>query len=561
MAEILKEKTPFSYSELCSKENLELAFKKARKGKTLKSYVIEFENNLEENMQILYDELTTQTYKPKPLETFIIRDPKTRRISKSDFRDRIVHHALCNIIEPLFEKSFIFDSFANRKFKGTLKAIERFDKFARDVSKNFIRDCYVLKADIKHYFDTVDNAVLLTILKKRISDEKILNLIKIILNNHSTNGKGMPLGNLTSQFFANIYLNELDQFVKHKLKAKYYIRYVDDFVILSKSVGVLSNYKTEIEMFLEQKLNLILHPDKSRILKLKNGVGFLGMRLYPHHKRIIKKNLKRFDRRLSDFRQDFNSGKAEREKIVECLEGWLVYISYANTFKYRKHLIRNFNQQFPLTKDEPNNISKHQNFIKKVEDSSIIFSVQKTHYLWKKGRNIKQIAIEREIKESTVWSHFANLIEYNQLSVWKLFGKEKAKIILSKIYTEHDKLKDTKTRLNDSSITYDEISCCLAYVKSKNRTKNILHHINFYKKVHCLRKYYFNKKQRSICAEKFDLLISSNPDMKIKRKDFIELFNTHLNICILSEKEKVTYISWKQFQLIKSYAISKSKKQ
>lgn len=167
-----------------------------------------------------------QTYTPKPLKTFILRDPKTRKISKADFRDRIIHHAICNIIEPTFDKTFIHDSYANRINKGTLNAIKRFEYFKKKVSKNNSNQCYVLKADIKSYFDNVSHNTLVNILENKINDERTTNLISLILKNHEgkTANKGMPLGNLTSQFFANIYLNELDQYVKHELRAKYYIR-------------------------------------------------------------------------------------------------------------------------------------------------------------------------------------------------------------------------------------------------------------------------------------------------------------------------------------------------
>ncbi|MDP3734376.1 MAG: reverse transcriptase/maturase family protein, partial [Nanoarchaeota archaeon] len=222
------------YEELCSESNLQRAFKRARKGKTGKTDVIKFEQKLRENLLQLRNELLLQTYQPQPLKTFILRDPKTRKISKSAFRDRVVHHALCNIIEPVFDRQFVYDSFANRLEKGTLNAVKRFDVFKRKVSQNNTRNCFVLKADIKSYFDTVNHHVLVEILGKRIKDERVLWLIKKIIANHHRKEKerGMPLGNLTSQFFANIYLNELDQFVKHRLKAKHYIRYVDDFVIL-----------------------------------------------------------------------------------------------------------------------------------------------------------------------------------------------------------------------------------------------------------------------------------------------------------------------------------------
>ena len=173
------------YDCLCSYDNLELAFQRARKRKTLKHYVIEFEKNLPENLEQLRTELLLHSYQPKPLVQFIVRDPKTRKISKSDFRDRVIHHALCNIIEPIFDKTFIYDSFANRIGKGNLKALERFDHFKRIVSKNFTRECYVLKADIKKYFDEVDHNVLLNILRKKIKDEKVMWLIKKIVDNHN----------------------------------------------------------------------------------------------------------------------------------------------------------------------------------------------------------------------------------------------------------------------------------------------------------------------------------------------------------------------------------------
>jgi len=166
------------YEELYSYDNLEVAFQRARKGKTLKDYVINFEKDLQVNLQKLRIELLMHTYQPKPLKTFILRDPKTRKISKSDFRDRVIHHAICNLIEPTFDKIFIHDSFANRLGKGTLNAIKRFDTFKRKVSKNNTIKCYVLKADIKNYFDSVNHEILISILKKRIKDEKVIWLIQ-----------------------------------------------------------------------------------------------------------------------------------------------------------------------------------------------------------------------------------------------------------------------------------------------------------------------------------------------------------------------------------------------
>ena len=552
------------YDGLCSMENLELAFKKARKGKTLKPYVIEFEENLESNLTQLQVELMLLCYKPRPLKTFILRDPKTRKISKSDFRDRVIHHAICNIIEPFFEKMFIFDSYANRKQKGAFKAIDRFEYFVRKSSRGFTRPCYVLKADIRHYFDTVDHKVLLSILQRTIRDPKLLRLIQTVLVNHKTkeSGKGMPLGNLTSQFFANVYLNELDHYVKHILKAKYYIRYVDDFVVLHHQRTVLEQLKKKIDTFCENTLALQLHPDKSRILQLQNGVDFLGFRLYSHHKRIKKKNVKRFERKFLRFREEYHVGKITREKVVESFEGWLAHTAHADTFKYRKHLTRQFNTFFPLNLPVPfHHSKKHENLLLKSERSSLQFSVQKTLRLFTQGKSVQEITRIREVKENTVWNHLANLIEYNQISFWKVIEKEKAKLILQKIFSENDSLKQIKTRLTDKAITYNEIQCTFAYVKSKNRVKNINHHLKWYKKVHCVRKCFFDRNQRKLCESKFDHFQSYNPDLSIKRQDFVDLFNDHLNICILPEKEKKKYLSWEKFRMIKNYVINKKKKE
>ena len=242
------------YEQIISLKNLYIAYKNARKGKTKKFYVKNFEENLFYKIYTLHNELKYKNYKPFPLKTFTLRDPKTRKISKSAFRDRIVHHALVRIIEPIFDKSFIYDSCANRIEKGNLFAIKRFDLFKKRITNNLQTEAFCLKADIKHYFQEVNRNILIDIIRRKITSDRTLNLIKLILNNFEGE-KGMPLGNLTSQFFANVYLNELDYFVKHKLKAKYYIRYVDDFVILHTSKKQLEDWKQQIDKFLKEKLN------------------------------------------------------------------------------------------------------------------------------------------------------------------------------------------------------------------------------------------------------------------------------------------------------------------
>ena len=178
------------YDEIISLKNLILAHKRARKGKTKKDYVIEFDENVAYNLKVLYDELRTQTYSPKPLEIFILRDPKTRKISKADFRDRIVHHAICNILEPIFDKTFIYDNCANRREKGNLFAVSRFEKFSRKISRNgkingwFNENQikgYCLKADIRHYFEEINHEILLNILRRKIKCEKTIWLLKRVI--------------------------------------------------------------------------------------------------------------------------------------------------------------------------------------------------------------------------------------------------------------------------------------------------------------------------------------------------------------------------------------------
>jgi retron-type reverse transcriptase/predicted DNA-binding transcriptional regulator len=549
------------FAGICSYDNLELAFRKARKGKTHKDYVIEFENNLEENILRLRSELLLHTYRPAPLKTFILRDPKTRKISVSEFRDRVVHHALCNIIEPIFDKTFIYDSYANRKGKGTFAAIKRFENFKRQVSRNNTRPCFVLKADIRHYFDNVDHNILTTIIKKRIPDEKVLWLIQTILANHRTttegkdranhgfaglssqSRKGMPLGNLTSQFFANVYLNELDQYVKHELKAEHYIRYVDDFVILHNTKGRLEQYKERIDVFLNARLALELHPDKSRITGLEQGIGFLGFRIFYHHKLIRKKNLLKFETKLCTLKEECAKGLAERENIVEFFEGWLAYTSHANTYKYRRHLVRVFNHAFPLEGSVKTwHVKKHENLLKKTETANSEFTVQKTLLLFKKGRGISEIAKARGIKESTVWAHLANLIEHNQLPLWKVLPQSKITTIILHIRAENDPLKEIKSRITNQDITFDEINCVIAHMKAKNKKKNICYLVNWYKRKHCRRKCPDTRK-RKCCALKLDYFTSQNPLLEMTREEFLHLFNNHLTICDLPEKTKQKYIT------------------
>lgn len=325
------------WQELCSYENLELAFKKARKHKTIKDYVHVFEKNLQNNLLFLRSELLLHSYRPRPLVNFVIRDPKTRKISKSDFRDRIIHHAICNIIEPIFEKTFIYDSYANRKGKGALNALLRFDYFKRKMSRNNTRKCFILKADIKKYFENVNHKILIKIIREKIKDRRIIRLIQIIFANGANGASdfGMPLGNLTSQFFANVFLNKLDYYVKNTLRIKQYIRYVDDFVILSNDEKKLKKYLLLINEFLRTHLMLVLHPDKSKIIELKQGIGFLGFRIFYHHKLLRKANIRKMQKKIQSFCS--SPDLFTYDSVYDSFQGWCAYAMHANSYQLRQN--------------------------------------------------------------------------------------------------------------------------------------------------------------------------------------------------------------------------------
>lgn len=337
------------YSKLCSWENLEDAYWKARKHKTSSPKVQEFDRHWRLYLCQLSKELRTQTYTPKPLQKFVLRDPKTRVICVSNFRDRIVHHALVNILQPIFEPLFIYDSYASQKGKGNLSALKRFEHFLHRVTKNGrpAQDAknnnqvagFAFKADIRHYFDTVDHVILLNIIQKKVKDKKVTLLIQKILNNYHSDkpGKGMPLGNWTSQFFANIYLNELDQYVKHQLKAKHYIRYVDDFIILHHSKTTLLEYQEKILHFLAQ-LKLELHPNKCKIIPLHKGTTLLGFRIFYHYKLVKQRNMRKIMKKLHELLEKHRLKKTDHQQVSEVLQGWNAYAKQGNTYRFRQKL-------------------------------------------------------------------------------------------------------------------------------------------------------------------------------------------------------------------------------
>ena len=266
-------KCSHAYDDIISVENLLEAWQEFERGKKKNEDVMEFKRHLMTNILNLRNDLEKKTYKHGSYQHFVVCDPKRRDIHKASVRDRLLHHALHRKLYPFFDRTFIADSYSCRDNKGTHRAMKRFDVFARKVGKNYTKTVWVLKCDIRKFFASIDHETLLLIIRKRIEDKDILSLFGNIVQSFSP---GLPLGNLTSQLLVNIYMNEFDQWVKHTLKAKYYIRYADDFVFLSSSRQDLEVERQKVEDFLTRELKLFLHPDKVFIKTLASGVDFLG---------------------------------------------------------------------------------------------------------------------------------------------------------------------------------------------------------------------------------------------------------------------------------------------
>ena len=285
------------FNRIISLENLFLAWQEFKKGKSNKINVQQFGYNLENNLVCLHEELETKSYKHSNYTAFSVCDPKLRRIHKAIVKDRILHHAIFRVLYPIFDKSFIFDSYSCRTGKGSHRAIRRLEDFLHKSSKNNCKNIFALKCDIKKFFDSIDQEILLELIKKKIKDENSVWLIEKIIRSFLV---GIPLGNVTSQLFANVYLNELDQFVKHKLKVKHYLRYCDDFIILNEDVEYLKKLIVKIKDFLNKKLKLTLHPNKIIIRKYKQGIDFLGYIVLPHHRVLRTKTKRRILRKMTN---------------------------------------------------------------------------------------------------------------------------------------------------------------------------------------------------------------------------------------------------------------------
>lgn len=360
------------FQEVCKCENLYNAYLKARRGKNGVAEVLRFTYNLENELFQLQHELENQTYKTGKYRHFIIFEPKERKISALPFRDRIVHHAICSVIEPIFDSKFIYDSYACRKGKGTHAGADRIQKFIRKANKNY----YALKCDVSKYFPSVNHEILKQIIREKIADKKLLQLLdniidsadseksdfsdykKILLKEfsaqkiqqiflcqepkmQSSQQKGIPIGNLTSQLFANIYLNKLDEYIKYEVKIKYYIRYMDDFVMLHESKQYLHEAKEKIKLFFAS-MKLTLHPKKANIFPIALGIDFLGYRIFSNHRRVRKSTVKRFLKGMKKKLKKYDSGSMNFGKLMESVNSWEAYMNHGNSHHLKKSLYHGY---------------------------------------------------------------------------------------------------------------------------------------------------------------------------------------------------------------------------
>lgn len=336
------------WTEVTDFQNLLAAARQAQRGKRFRENVLRFNYRLEEELIQLQSQLQTKTYQPGTYKTFNVKEPKPRLISAAPYRDRVVHHALCNVIMPIFEQTFIHDSYANRSGFGTHRALKRFTQFARS-------NCYVLQCDIRKYFPSIDHEILKQILRRKIKCSDTLWLIDTIIDSSNEQEpvidyfpgdslltplqrrKGLPIGNLTSQFFANIYLNPFDHFVKEHLRVGQYLRYVDDFALFSNDQSFLADVRLALEDFLVS-LRLNIHPVKSQLSQTRVGATFVGFRVFKDHIRVKSANLQRARYRLRRLKKHYATNRITFERLTQSLQSWTAHLKHADTWHLRQDI-------------------------------------------------------------------------------------------------------------------------------------------------------------------------------------------------------------------------------
>lgn len=328
------------------------AFRKARRGKRDRPEVAAFEFDLESNLFQLQEELRSRTYQPGPYRNFYIIERKLRLISAAPFRDRVVHHALCAVLDPIWERRFIHDTYACRPGKGTHRALDRCQQYSR-------RYAYVLQCDVHQFFPAIDHAILRSKLARLVADPDALWLIDGILDSGAgvlspmyqmewfpgddllavQRPRGLPVGNLTSQTWANIYLDSLDQFVKRELNCPAYVRYCDDFLLFGDDKQHLHALKERVQDHLTG-LRLALNWHRSTVYPTRTGIPFLGFRVFLTHRRLRADNVRLARRRLRQHRDAYHAGKMTVEQFRQSLVAWITHASHADTYWLRRALLK-----------------------------------------------------------------------------------------------------------------------------------------------------------------------------------------------------------------------------
>ena len=320
------------------------AHNKCKKHKRFKKQVIEFEINLENNLLKIGRELLNEIYTFSEYFEFTIYEPKERKIKTLEYRDRVVQTWYVeNFLKPNFESSYINDTYACIENRGTHKAVDKMQEYLRKADKVY-EEVWVLKCDIRKFFFNVDRKILYSLIKRKIKDRYFLNLTKKIIF-YDNEEVGIPIGNYTSQIYANIYLNELDRYIKEELKVKYVVRYMDDFVLLLKSKKQAKEVLGKIQIFLREKLKLELNT-KTAYFKAKQGVNFCGFRIWKTHRLLREQSKKKMRRKLKNFEKLYREDRIELDYILACINSWMGHVKHCNSYS----LVRKMFNEFVLSK-------------------------------------------------------------------------------------------------------------------------------------------------------------------------------------------------------------------